>query len=219
MRDIDLKATEHFEAVARPGSVTRVAGELMVSPSAVSQQIRQIEAQLGVKLFRREKRRLEGADGVSRHARPCAAGGQPGLSRQPARRTIQLAAARLVDSVKALLRRDVWLARQRIMLPRLDLPLQFDRSSMSIKMARQGFGVALESTALCLSDLKSGALVPALPGCGVFSFAAYWFVCPPQHVNRRIVRLFADWLTAEGRQHDAEAAEVLTGLGCTIRAE
>lgn len=58
MRDINLKATEHFEAVARLGSVTRAADELRVSPSAVSQQIKQIEAQLGVKLFRREKQRL-----------------------------------------------------------------------------------------------------------------------------------------------------------------
>ena len=58
MRDINLKATEYFEAVARLGTVTKAAEELGVSPSAVSQQIRLLEAQFGVKLFRREKRRL-----------------------------------------------------------------------------------------------------------------------------------------------------------------
>ncbi|MBP0482389.1 LysR substrate-binding domain-containing protein [Sagittula salina] len=58
MRDINLKATEHFEAVARLGSVTRAAAELGVSPSAVSQQLKTLEAQFGVRLFRREKRRL-----------------------------------------------------------------------------------------------------------------------------------------------------------------
>ena len=58
MRDINLKATEYFEAVARLGTVTRAAEELGVSPSAVSQQIRQLEQQFGVRLFRREKRRL-----------------------------------------------------------------------------------------------------------------------------------------------------------------
>lgn len=58
MRDINLKATESFEAVARLGTVTKAAEELGVSPSAVSQQIRILEAQYGVKLFRREKRRL-----------------------------------------------------------------------------------------------------------------------------------------------------------------
>lgn len=58
MRDINIKAIEYFESVARLGSVTKSAEELGVSPSAVSQQIRHLETQFGVKLFRREKRRL-----------------------------------------------------------------------------------------------------------------------------------------------------------------
>lgn len=58
MRDINLKATEYFEAVARLGTVTKAAEELEISPSAVSQQVSQLESQLGVKLFRREKQRL-----------------------------------------------------------------------------------------------------------------------------------------------------------------
>ena len=58
MRDLNLKATEYFEAVARLGTVTKAAEELAVSPSAVSQQVATIETQLGVKLFRREKQRL-----------------------------------------------------------------------------------------------------------------------------------------------------------------
>ena len=58
MRDINLRATEYFEAVARLGTVTKAAEELGVSPSAVSQQIRLLETQFGVMLFRREKRRL-----------------------------------------------------------------------------------------------------------------------------------------------------------------
>ena len=58
MRDINLKATEYFEAVARLGTITKAAHDLGVSPSAVSQQISRLEAQFGVKLFRREKRRM-----------------------------------------------------------------------------------------------------------------------------------------------------------------
>ncbi|MBL4916439.1 LysR substrate-binding domain-containing protein [Szabonella alba] len=314
MRDINLKATEHFEAVARLGSVTRAAEELMVSPSAVSQQIRQIEAQLGVKLFRREKQRLiltlDGdrlfqtateAFAALRNARDAIArqrearnvilrvspsfgvrwlgprlpgflarhgdwnirvdatpdfsafeaeavdfdlrygnGGWKGLNvfpilhdhvlpvvspaylaeleaTAPGDPVAQLANARLVDSVKALTRWDMWLARQRITLPRLSLPLRFDRSSMSIEMARQGFGIALESTALCLPDLQSGALVPLSRDFDVLVSEAYWFVSPPQHMNRRIVRLFSEWLTAEGRAHDAASEALLTGLGCRLR--
>ena len=58
MRDLNLKATEYFEATARLGSVTKAASELSVSPSAVSQQIKALETQFGVVLFRRDKQRL-----------------------------------------------------------------------------------------------------------------------------------------------------------------
>ena len=57
-RDIHLKALSHFEAVARLGTITKAAQELTISPSAVSQQIKALEEQFGVKLFRREKQRL-----------------------------------------------------------------------------------------------------------------------------------------------------------------
>ncbi|MDO5630216.1 MAG: LysR substrate-binding domain-containing protein [Paracoccus sp. (in: a-proteobacteria)] len=56
--DLPLSAMVHFEAVARLGGVMRAAEELQVSASAVSQQIRLLEQNLGVKLFHREKRHL-----------------------------------------------------------------------------------------------------------------------------------------------------------------
>ncbi|MGF9564736.1 LysR substrate-binding domain-containing protein [Neorhizobium sp. JUb45] len=58
MKSLNLNATQYFEAVARLGGVTRAAEELQVSPSAVSQQIRLLEQQLGVKLFTRSKQVL-----------------------------------------------------------------------------------------------------------------------------------------------------------------
>ncbi|MGJ8585036.1 MAG: LysR family transcriptional regulator [Marinosulfonomonas sp.] len=57
-RTPNLNALPYFDAVARRGSITRAAEELSVSPSAVSQQIKLIEQQLGVKLFRRSGRSL-----------------------------------------------------------------------------------------------------------------------------------------------------------------
>ncbi|MFZ7090215.1 LysR family transcriptional regulator [Primorskyibacter sp. 2E233] len=57
-RPPSLNAFLHFECVARRGSLSRAAEELSVSPSAVSQQIRQLEEQMGVKLFRRQGRAL-----------------------------------------------------------------------------------------------------------------------------------------------------------------
>lgn len=48
-----------FEAVARRGSFTAAADELDLTQSAVSRQIRQLEDQLGCRLFLRSSRRVE----------------------------------------------------------------------------------------------------------------------------------------------------------------
>ncbi len=48
----------YFWAVARDGNLTRTAQDLGVAQSALSAQIRQLEAQLGEPLFVRERRRL-----------------------------------------------------------------------------------------------------------------------------------------------------------------
>ena len=53
-----LNALRSFEAAARYESFTRAAEELHVTQSAVSQQVKALEAQLGLKLFNRERQRL-----------------------------------------------------------------------------------------------------------------------------------------------------------------
>lgn len=314
MRDINLKATEYFEAVARLGTVTKAAQELGVSPSAVSQQLGALETQFGVKLFRREKRRLiltlDGdrlfqtttqAFGALRNARS-AIGRQPdmrsltirvspsfgvrwlgpriasfaaenpdwniridatpdfsafdteavdldlrygmgrwaGLTVEPIlndmampmcspaylerlRRisddpVVQLAHSQLIDSVKTLYRWDIWLAANRITLPDLSYPFRFDRSSMSIEMAKQGGGVALDSAVLCLGELERGELVPLAPAFPVIAFEAYWVVCPPRHMNRRIVKRFSDWVTREARATQARTRDLLEQAGCAFRS-
>jgi LysR family glycine cleavage system transcriptional activator len=52
-----LNALKTFEAAARSESFTRAAEELCVTQGAVSQQIKALEATLGVKLFNRERQR------------------------------------------------------------------------------------------------------------------------------------------------------------------
>ena len=54
-----MQAIQAFEAIARSGSVAAAAEELGVSPGAVSQQLRKIEADLNVRLFHREGRMLK----------------------------------------------------------------------------------------------------------------------------------------------------------------
>lgn len=57
-RPPNMNAIMYFESVARHARVNIAAEELLVSPSAVSQQIKSLEEQMGVLLFRRVKRRL-----------------------------------------------------------------------------------------------------------------------------------------------------------------
>ena len=54
-----LNALRSFEAAARYESFTRAAEELHVTQSAVSQQVKALETELGVKLFGRERQRLK----------------------------------------------------------------------------------------------------------------------------------------------------------------
>src|SRR3954449_7528509 len=53
-----LNALKAFEAAARHESFTRAADELCVTPGAVSHQVKALEAELGLKLFNRERQRL-----------------------------------------------------------------------------------------------------------------------------------------------------------------
>lgn len=53
-----LNALRAFEAAARQESLTKAANELCVTQGAVSQQVKGLEAELGVRLFRRERQRL-----------------------------------------------------------------------------------------------------------------------------------------------------------------
>src|SRR5499433_3038721 len=53
-----LNALKAFEAAARHESFTQAAEELFVTQGAVSHQVKALEAELGVKLFNRERQRL-----------------------------------------------------------------------------------------------------------------------------------------------------------------
>jgi LysR family transcriptional regulator, glycine cleavage system transcriptional activator len=53
-----LNALRAFEVAARSENFTRAAEELGVSQVAVSQQVKSLEAALGVKLFARDGKRL-----------------------------------------------------------------------------------------------------------------------------------------------------------------
>ena len=53
-----LNALKAFEATARYENITKAAAELFVTQGAVSQQVKGLEAELGVRLFQRERQRV-----------------------------------------------------------------------------------------------------------------------------------------------------------------
>jgi DNA-binding transcriptional LysR family regulator len=314
-RDLNLNSMAHFEAVARLGGIARASEELQVSASAVSQQIRLLELQLGVKLFHREKRHLRlTIDGerlfqtttqafqslrevrnaivrqreshnLSIRVSPSfgvrwlaprlieftreqpnwdlrvdatpnfsefetevvdldlryGEGGWAGLhsvcvvsdlilpmcapSYLEELRAIsadpreQLAKARLIDSVKGYFRWDYWLPRNGVTGASMTYPYRFDRSSMSVQLAKDGGGVILESTTLAFEELRSGQLVPLSNAFEVIEFPAYWLVCPARHMGRRSVRLFANWVEGVGARDMATARSWLDARGHQIRFE
>ena len=312
MPDLNLNSMTHFEAVARLGGVAKAAVELKVSASAVSQQLRLLEQQLGVKLFHREKRHLSltidgerlfqtatqafesirevrnaivrqresynlsirvspsfgekwlasrlagfGAMNPKWEMRVDATpnfsdfetevvdldlrygdGGWAGLFSKcffhdhilpvcspeylrelqaisPDPRE-QLRNAKLIESVKAYFRWDYWLPRNGVSGTRMSYPYKMDRSSMSISLALDGAGVALESTAVAFEELKSGRLVPLSTAFPVIEFPGYWVVCPSRHMNRRAVRLFVDWVSEVGRLDTEAGRDFLVQKGFEI---
>ncbi|MCW5639395.1 MAG: LysR family transcriptional regulator, partial [Rubrivivax sp.] len=64
-----VQALLAFEAVARLRSVTLAAAELNVTPSAVSHRMRQLESQLGLRLFAARGDYLPSTEGAAYLAR------------------------------------------------------------------------------------------------------------------------------------------------------
>jgi DNA-binding transcriptional LysR family regulator len=70
--NLDMDALRSLEAILRLGSLARAAERVGRSPSAVSQQMRKLEAQLGEPLFRKQGRRVvltDAGDRVHAYAR------------------------------------------------------------------------------------------------------------------------------------------------------
>ncbi|RCX00001.1 LysR family transcriptional regulator [Marinomonas foliarum] len=128
----------------------------------------------------------------------------------------KLQQTRLIDSVKAMLQWEAWLARLHFSR-NADVPaIRFDRSSMAIQQAVNGVGVVLESTTLAVEELLSGKLVPAYSEVGAIKIPAYWVVSPSQHQSRKLYQLFTNWLLEEAEAHQIVTLDTLTKLGVQV---
>lgn len=110
--------------------------------------------------------------------------------------------ARLIDSVRAVIQWNNWLAGHRIIRSSTASALRFDRSSMALQQAINNIGVALESTTLAAQELREGSLVPLAPSLGAVRFPAYWLVSPSRHQSRKLVQVFRSWILTEAESHE-----------------
>lgn len=142
-----LDPLKGFEAAARHGSFTKAAAELFLTQSAISRQIATLEEQLGVRLFRREVRRLtltpEGeilqravGETLSRLAEVCA-----GLKAAQRRPRVTVSAAVSIASLWLVPR----LAAFQELEPDLDVLISAD--NRLIDLEREGIDLALRYVA------------------------------------------------------------------------
>ncbi len=128
-----------------------------------------------------------------------------------------LGSVRLISSMKSAISWDRWLIANELECDNLEEGLQFDRSSMSLHVAREGVGVALESTTLAHDDLANGTLRPLFPALKPVYNASYWLTCPNRHLSRRPVQIFRDWLLDEAAKDRAALDRLHTKLLGSIR--
>ncbi|MBW7900107.1 MAG: LysR family transcriptional regulator [Rhodocyclaceae bacterium] len=150
-----LDPLKGFEAAARHLSFTRAADELHLTQSAISRQIQTLEAQLGVRLFQREVRRLrltpEGeallrvvGELLERLADVCA-----GLRAAQRRPQVHITAAVGIASLWLVPRLAVFQQAQ----PDVDVRISADNRVVDLE--REGFDVALRY--LAASEVPAAA--------------------------------------------------------------
>ena len=141
MRLPPLNAVRAFDAVARLGSVRAAAEELAVTPAAVSQQLRVLEAHLGIALTRRQGRGLVLTDPgrswhgeIARHLRAIAAAAE---RVRPGRRVVQVTVVQSFGSRWLLPRLPAFTAREP------EIEVRIDASPTLADFARDPFDLAI----------------------------------------------------------------------------
>jgi LysR family glycine cleavage system transcriptional activator len=108
-----------------------------------------------------------------------------------------LPSRRLIHSVKSQAQWPRWFALAGIEPSTRWRKVLFDRSHMAIDAAAGGLGIALESTLMTERELAQGVLVRPVRDAPEIRIVTQWIVCPRDHLRRRKVQLFLDWLRQE----------------------
>jgi LysR family transcriptional regulator, glycine cleavage system transcriptional activator len=104
---------------------------------------------------------------------------------------------RLIHSVKSQAQWTRWFAQAGVEPPVRWRKVLFDRSHMAIDAAAGGLGIALESTLMTERELSEGTLIRPVRGAPEIRLITQWIVCPRDHLRRRKVQLFLDWVRKE----------------------
>ena len=160
MRLPPLNAVRAFDAVARLGSVRAAADELAVTPAAVSQQLRVLEAHLGISLTQREGRGLTLTESgrawhaeIARHLRAIALAAE---RVRPGRRVVQVTVVPSFGSRWLVPRLPLFTAREPEIEVRIDAgPGLADLARDPFDLAiREGGGIYPEAETVCLFPLE-----------------------------------------------------------------
>jgi LysR family glycine cleavage system transcriptional activator len=200
-----------FESLARLRSVTRAGDELSVTPSAVSHRIRQLEGQLGLKLFSRDFALTnDGAAYLARVREALAL-----LQQVPARDTVG-SAARLRVAVTPTFSRALLLPRLsgfRFAYPEVDLVLQVaipfahvtaEEADLEVRF---GPGPVTDRESVLL---LSGEVTPVCSPEYLHQAGPFEGFCTPEEVDRaRLIRSplepWRTWFNACGIARDEPA--------------
>jgi LysR substrate binding domain len=109
----------------------------------------------------------------------------------------ELPSRRLIHSVKSQAQWPPWFALAGVEPSTRWRKVLFDRSHMAIDAAAGGLGIALESTLMTERELAQGVLVRPVQDAPEIRIVTQWIVCPRDHLRRRKVQLFLDWLRQE----------------------
>lgn len=104
---------------------------------------------------------------------------------------------RLIHSVKSQAQWTRWFARAGVEPRTRWRKVLFDRSHMAIDAAAGGLGIALESTLMTERELARGTLIQPVRHSPEIRLVTQWVVCPRDHLRKRKVQLFLDWLRRE----------------------
>jgi LysR family glycine cleavage system transcriptional activator len=158
MRLPPLNAVRAFDAVARLGSVRAAADELAVTPAAVSQQLRVLEAHLGIALTRRHGRGLVLTDPgrtwhgeIARHLRAIALAAE---RVRPGRRVVQVTVVQSFGSRWLMPRLASFTAREP------EIEVRIDASPILADLTRDPFDLAIREGRGVYPDAESVRLFP-----------------------------------------------------------